>query len=107
VKRNNLQFLAKSIQEINETGMRSTGQCFHRGNLSNEKKNMKGNLALLKHIYAKSFMKYDHKVMSRIKEQFFIIYGELEIFKKKVATLNNFFSRDAFIESGMELNFYL
>ena len=55
---------------------------------------MKSNIALLKHIYAKPFMKYESKVLSGQKEQFFILYGELEIFKKKVNILNNFFARD-------------
>ncbi|CAI2380192.1 unnamed protein product [Moneuplotes crassus] len=83
---------AEDIKVINETGMRRTFQCFHRSGIK-KFRNMKSNPILLKHMYAKNFMKYDLKVLGSQKEQFFILYGELEIFKKKALILKAFFQR--------------
>lgn len=52
---------------------------------------MESNLYLLKHIYAKPFMRYDAIVLRDVKDQFNILYGELCILRRKVFTLTGFF----------------
>jgi hypothetical protein len=52
---------------------------------------MESNSVLLKHIYAKPFMRYDKLVLSSVKDQFFVVYGELVILKQKVHNLISFF----------------
>jgi len=44
-----------------------------------------------RHLYAKSFMKYDNRVLRSVKDQFFIIYEELLILKRKLLKFINFF----------------
>lgn len=56
-----------------------------------EQQKMESNSVLLKHIYAKPFMRYEGKVLASQKEQFFIIYEESIIFKRKLIAFMNFF----------------
>lgn len=58
---------------------------------SKKRRDMESNSVLLKHIYAKPFMKYDKLVLSSVKDQFFVLYGELIILKHKVHNLLSFF----------------
>ena len=52
---------------------------------------MESNSVLLKFIYAKKFMKYDNRVLKSEKGQFFIVYEEMLILKRKLLKLIGFF----------------
>lgn len=85
--------IAEDIRVINETGRRRTTQCFHKLTKA-DRQSIASNEAFLKHIYAKSFMKYDYKVLGDQKNQFFVLYGELEILKSKALELKTFFQKE-------------
>lgn len=81
---------AKSLSAI-KSGNSPSPSCSHRNPKTRRQQKIESNWVLLKHIYAKPFMRYDNIVLGSRSEQFFIIYEELLIFKRKLIALMNFF----------------